>query len=585
MENNMNGFFFRILKRANNNTIKLFYLPYEEFAKLLTIEECGLYLFKHKNTQYIHSNGYTLYNIGTLIYKNFWNNKALELIAIELSSGKQIKHIMANTRGQFCLIIHIKDNVFFVTDKLGIIPIYKYENDNKIELSNLLLALAEQNKISINYQAVAEYLCFWYCFHSTFFNEIDLLEKGTVFKFGNETINEEYFNYLAGIQFNKYNNLKEISQDTKDRLQQNFSFLSNDDRIFTDITGGFDTRLLAIILKNLNLNFVGGICGDQVLNETNIAVQVAEKLNVEFRSNTKISDKNIFSTILDKHFNISNGVPILYHSTELVNYYEVISQDFDIHIMGLGGSELCDNFLPRLSFLTKRLKYSSLFEKYFKFHDIFSGNLITEDLYYNNITAKIANLLDKIGSDNHEKVASYLTASTISRYYHGSLMGTHDIIMPVYSPFLETNFAKIMIETTFNIKHNQNIQRTLITDLHKELSMLISSHGYNANISAEKHLGTKTALLNISRGLMYDFNFLLKFTRNIRRKKVYPIAPSDFQRSFWKDEILKQWKEDMMIFEIIDSQKLKKYIPFEPYPSQLNARILYLNRILEECVV
>lgn len=578
----MIGFYLKIKPNANVD-VKLISIPFESFTNLNFIEDQCLYIFENRNTQVVRSKDYTLYSIGTLVYKSTWRNKALEHIINDLEKGKTIQNIMSDTGGQFCLIVHTINHVIVITDKLASFPIFKYQENNTIQISNILMALVKHNKISVNYQAIAEYLCFDYCFDHTFFNEIKLLDKGSLYQFGPEKKIQEYHDYLANIQFNKYKRLDIISQKAKEIMIQNFSFLSQDDKIFADITGGFDTRTIVTVLKYLNLDFAAGICGEQNLYEADIAAQVAEKLDVKFYSNIKITDKDFFDIIVDKHFKMTSGAPILYHSSELINYYEQISQNFDIHIAGFAGSQLWGNFLPRLGFFSSRLKHSSLFEKYFKFINIFNSNFVTEHSYYENIKTKITQLFNKIGSDRHDEVASFFTTSTFSKYYHGALLGTHNTIMPIYAPFLEANFAKIMIETSFDIKDNRNIQRTLITDLNKELSLLMTSHGYNANIGSERNMGKKNVMQNIARGLVYDFDILLKLNSYLQHKKKSTVRLSDIQRSFWIDEINEQWSENMAIFEIIDLHKFKKHLPFDSHASKLKAKIVYLNKIMQEC--
>jgi len=577
----MIGFYLKIRQNANAN-VKIFSVPYESFTNLNFIEDQCLYIFESEKAQVVQLNGYTLYNIGTLVYKNVWRKKALEHIIHDLENGEPIQSIMSDTSGQFCLIAHTINNVFVITDKLASFPIFKYQDNNTIQLSNIFMLLVTQNKVTVNYQAIAEYLCFDYCFDRTFFNEIELLEIGTFYQFGPEQKSQVYHNYLTNVQFNKYRSLDVISKKAKEIMLQNFSFLSQDDQIFADITGGFDTRMIVVMLKHMKLDFATGICGEQNLHEADIAAQVAEKLGVKFYSKIKITDKDVFCNIVDKHFKITSGVPILYHSSELINYYDQISQNFDIHVTGFAGSQLWGNFLPRLGFFSSRLKHASLLEKYFKFINIFHSKLVTENSYYENIKAKITQLFNKIGSDRHDEVASFFTTSTFSKYYHGALLGTHNTIMPIYAPFLEANFAKIMIETSFKIKDNRNIQRTLITELNEELSLLMTSHGYNANIGSERNLGEKNILQNIVRGLIYDFDILLKFNRFLQRQMKSSVRLADIQRSFWIDEVKKQWSENMAIFQIIDPNKLKKHLPFDSHASKLKAKIVYLNKIIDE---
>lgn len=578
----MIGFYLSINKREKS-AIELSSVTFESFCDLDTVEQNKLYIYQDSNDQMHTSQGYTFYNIGTLSYKRAWRKKALELICHDLEKGESIQNIMQNTGGQFCLIIHRHQDVCVITDKMASFPVFKYEDPNRVNISNIFLLVAKHGHVSMDYQSIAEYLSFDYCFHSTFFNEIEHLEMGTLYQFGEESKIKQYDDYLSGLRFNKYRTLEEISQKSKEIMLQNFSFLRPKDKVFVDITGGFDTRTIAVMLNHMNLNFVGGICGEQILKEADIAAQVAEQLAVNFFDNIKITDQEKFSKILDRHFKITNGVPILYDSSELINYYEFINRNFDIHLTGFAGSQLWDNFLPRLGFFSSRLKLTALFEKYYKYKNIFDNRLMTQKRFYNDLSKKIKQLFIKIGSNRHEDVASFFTTSTFSKYYHGSLLGTHNTIMPIYAPFLEANFAKIMIETSFKIKNNRSIQRTLITELNENLSLLMTSHGFNANIRTKSNIGAKKILRNVARGLMYDFDTLLKLQRFFQSMKKPQPKPAQFQRSFWIDAVNYEWSDHMNIFEIIDPNKLIRHFEREDDPSRLKAKIIYINKLIDEC--
>jgi len=383
----MIGFFLNINLESKNN-IKLIVTDHLSFKDIDTLENQCLYIFNDVHDQILFSHGQMFYCIGTLINKHFSNKAALRQIDNDINSGNNWKAIAKNLRGQFCLIVHTKENhVFIITDKTGSFPIYKFENKNRIQISNFLPLLTKHNKLSINAQAVAEYLSLDYTIDCTFFNEIMPLEMGMIFKFCNERQAQRYDNFYLNLQYNKYNKLKDISHRAKQILIKNLSFLNSDDRIFADITGGFDTRTIIAILKHNELNFEGGICGEQVSGESLIAQQLAQLLKIKFHSGISISDKALFDNVINTHFDITGGAPIPYHSSELINYYSYIKNIFDIHITGFSGTELSQS-IPRLSLLTKTVKFRMIYEKFYKYINIFSNNFMDETEYYNNIEKK-----------------------------------------------------------------------------------------------------------------------------------------------------------------------------------------------------
>jgi hypothetical protein len=585
----MIGFYLTVNKGTNPGAVLSLRLR-ECPTKLEVPGQEGLHVFDDDRLDIVQSNGFTAFNVGTIIYKNNGQKKALESIVRDLGTGRTVQEIMPDTQGQFCLVIYTPKSVFVITDKLGSFPVYKFEDDKTIQISNIFLTLAKLNSVTVNYQAFAEYLSFDYCFDCTFFNEIEHLKRGSIYQFSPDLRIHVYDDFPSGVVFDKYNKLDEIARLTKETLVGNLSFLDSDGRIFADLTGGFDTRTIATMLKSMNIGFETGISGEQVLHESNIAKEVAEALRVKHHRGIKIAARELFRRIVNEHFEVSNGVPLLYHSSELINYYEYIKQNFDIHVTGFAGSQLFDQFLPRLSFFSPRLKHNALFEKTFKFKEIMREELLSEAAYYEKLTRKITAVLAEIGSDIHNEVACFFPVATFNRYYHGSIIGTHNVVLPSYCPYLESNIVKLMIATAFELKKDRTIQRALLTEVNPDVSKIMTSHGYSASLDSREteraFVRAKHAAKNFGRQIIYELRFPAKIMRAVKNsigKVKLPTHLELVHRSFWADEVEKIWSDDMEIFEVLDRAKFAKQLARDPYVPKLKAKAIYLNRILNEC--
>jgi hypothetical protein len=583
----MIAFYLTINKTATGG-IKLFSSTDVSPTDLDTAGQQALYIFKDNRRQIVQANGSTIFNIGTLIYNNAWRYKALELIMNDLNNGKTIQEIMPSTRGQFCLIVHTGRDVFVITDKLGSFPVYTFEDNDTIQISNILLLLAKNNDVSINHQAFAEYVSFDFCFDSTFFNEVEHLKMATIYQFGSERKAQVYDDVFSNIHLNKHTNLHQIAGMAKETLAHNLSFLNSHDRIFVDLTGGFDTRTIAAILRNMNTDFEAGACGEQVFRESELAERVAQALSVKFHFDIKITDMYLFKKILDRHFVISAGIPFLYHSSEIINYYENIRRGFDIHVVGFGGTELSAQTLPKLG-LSSRVSKKALFRKKYLYRDIFIDSFIAKAQYYENITKKIDRVLQIVRSDLYNEIGNLLSFSEWSRYYAGCAIGTHNVIIPAYSPFRESNYLKLMLETSYDLKEYHNIQRTILTELNPTVSSIMTTHGYSADTGSRSASGvfmrSKNGVKNLARQMIYQFGLfgIMKFVEKMLRKIKPPINIEEVQRSFWVSEVNEAWSDDMEIFVLIDRNKLNKCLANERRPSELKAKILYLNRMINEC--
>ncbi len=579
----MIGFSLNILKNTKTN-VKIITSPF----KIQTDDKNQLIIFEDEKQQYINLNDIHLSNVGVLVYKNKIGEQALKLIASELLNGANLEAIVRDTKGQFCLVIAKNNIIYIITDKLGSFPIFKFEDDKKICVSNILRYAAESNDLSLNYQSLAEYLSLDYFFSETLFNEISLLDEGSIYEFKTNQVSKKiYDNYLNSICFNKYKNIDDVTELSIEILSKNLSVLKNYKKIFCDLTGGFDTRTILALIHELELDITCGICGEQNRNEIKIAERVANQLNCNFDSNIKLEDETIFRSNLNIHYQVSAGVPIFYHSTELVNYYQEIRKNYDIHIGGFAGSQLIDNWLPRLTLLSKKINNKALMDKSFRFINVFKKKFISKRHYYDNIELKINNIFQKLNTNRYDYVSNYLTLSTFSKYYHGYLFGTHNTFLPIYIPFLETNFVKLMMETSSKIKSNRYIQRSILNKINPEISKILTTHGYSAGIEKENFIKfIKIAIKNIQRRVIYSNKVLRKlnsskesFLLGLKTKPKF----AELQREFWLQNVENAWSDNSgPIFHILDYNKLSQHLPRDDESSKLKAKILYIDKLLTE---
>jgi len=161
--------------------------------------------------------------------------------------------------------------------------------------------------------------------------------------------------------------------------------------------------------------------------------------------------------------------------------------------------------------------------------------------------------------------------------------------VPFYSPFLESNYVRLMLETSYGIKDCHNIQRTILTELNPAASSIMTSHGYSADIGSKSASSvfrrSKDGVKNLARQMIYQFGLfgIMTFVENMVGKIKPPINVAEVQRSFWVSEVNETWSDDMEIFEIIDRNKLNRCLANEQGSSKLKAKIIYLNRIINEC--
>ena len=142
-------------------------------------------------------------NLGVIFYKKKFNLEANELILNELQSGKNIEDILLSEEisGQFVLIVFFKNNLYLCTDKLGYYPLYIYNKNNIISISNTFLLLARNNKSTLNYLGISQYLSENYrhityaCCNENITNEIKYAKPATIYNIKEDKLEKKkYYN-------------------------------------------------------------------------------------------------------------------------------------------------------------------------------------------------------------------------------------------------------------------------------------------------------------------------------------------------------------------------------------------------------
>jgi hypothetical protein len=586
----MIGFYFTVQKDLSS-VVKLQLESFDSFTKIPTPMKNRLYLFDDPHASMESFNGYTFYIVGTLIYKKRWNRRALKLVADDLVNGLTVEDIALNSKGQFCLIIHSSENVFIITDKLGSFPIYKYEKNDSLRMSNMLPLLAKRNDVTLAFQELAEFISLPDPFNyiTTFFKEVRHLRRATICQFPQKQtsrVSEKvYCDMFDNIEYNKYRNLNKVAEMAGETLMENLSFLGPQDKIFADLTGGFDSRVSATILNHSNVKFVAGIMGKyipravygQTINEAKIAQKAAKALNVKFCNDFCIQSYEQFNNLVHEHYNIFNGVPQLYYSSDLIGYYENIKSNYDIHLTGMLGTQvMCrKNSLEGMT-TDNRINVDGFIRKSFEYKSVISDKYITESQYYDNLHEKVIETVGTSLCDDPFSLLMLLVFDTYGRFHHGSAMGTHNCILPPYSPYIDADLLKVMFEASSSLKYFHNIQKHILAKFNSPAASVMTTHGYKASVSSElfskRFLRVKKVVKTIKNRSIEHLKCLLRTDRE------------DSIPKFWLRAVNENYFDNMKIFDIVDKVKLENVLwnSNDTSKNRLKAKIIYLNKIIEE---
>lgn len=564
------------------------HLPYETFKDPAEPEQNVLYLFPDDRAAHLERGAVTLYTLGPFVYRGRWGVPALEAVCDALDSGTAVEDVLRESRGQFFFLLRSDRGLFLAADVVGTFPVYRYDggpHDGTVAYSNLLTALLARHPVHLDLQHAAKYLNFNYPVTGTLFEEISTIPRGTLTEIGRGISTTVYEDLLEGLSPGCRTDPGRLADEITGTLRDNTAFLGDGAKVFSDLTGGFDSRLNAALLADRGVRFETGLCGEQNVNETRIAGQAAAVLGCRFTADIAITDPETFRDRLELQFEISNGVPLYLHSTELVNYYLAIRERADLHVAGFGGSELFDNFLPRLSALGSRLRPEHLIMKLYPYADIFRPELLDRPRFHRTLACELSGIISEFGTDEHDLVSSYFTLQTANRRYHGSLIAAHNTILPIYVPYFEKSIVRLLLETPAAFKNNRLLQRMVLASLHPGLSGLVTSSGFAAHPDAIPANPPAKRVKDILRGLSYDLAPLRKLGRTVGRLGGYGNKTprlAELQRGFWVERLDALWRPDMRVFELLDRNRTDTFLSLNPNRSMYRARILYLERLLTE---
>jgi hypothetical protein len=118
----------------------------------------------------------------------------------------------------------------------------------------------------------------------------------------------------------------------------------------------------------------------------------------------------------------------------------------------------------------------------------------------------------------------------------------------------------------------------------------MTSHGFSANLNSNETERLSRKAKQVAKGLgrrmIYELGFPVKIMRgiqNVNRRLRQPTHLELIHRSFWVDEVDSNWSDDMEIFEILDRVKFARQLAHDPYVPKLKAKVIYLNRLMNEC--
>jgi len=212
---------------------------------------------------------------------NFYDGERLLQLFATIKSETDFQHLLQKLNGIFSVVVIIENSLFATSDKSRVVPLfYSFENETFSISDNPYNLLSEKPKI--DKEAEQEFLL-----SSIILDEKTLIEGIFQIKpacylcFENEKITQKEF-YSYRVKQSEINTSKTLEKDFSTVLEHVFRRLirsANGRQIVIPLSGGYDSRLIAAMLKKLDYrNVVCYTVGRENNPEYRIAKEVAQSL-------------------------------------------------------------------------------------------------------------------------------------------------------------------------------------------------------------------------------------------------------------------------------------------------------------------
>lgn len=495
----------------------------------------------------------------------------------------------------FAIYDKINDSIFIARDRIGIKPLYLYQDANKYIFASEIKAIREFNiDKTLNHQSIYNYFRLNYIPEKdTIFKNVSKVNPGTWLEISK-----------SGIKQNSYYKISEIPsylgtyEDAKLELNQLLTKsierrLVSDVPLGTFLSGGIDSSVIVSLTAQLNKNietFSIGFPSEPYFDETNYAKLVAKKWDIKHNI-IDVTSKDLLNILpnvleyLDQPFADSSALPVYILS-------EKTKQNVTVALSGDGADELFGGYKKHLAHTralnnclsNQILKYSSSIlkhlpqsrnnplankirqaqrfseglklngtDRYLFWASISSHNEVSKLLKHNYTNNNFNELVDIPKKHNlhnllHTDCTMLLTSDMLTKVDQMSMANS----LEVRVPFLDHEVVNFAMSLPDNFKINKNIQKRILQDTFRDIlpKELYNRPKKGFEVPLLKWLRTDlyqiifNDLLNektINQQNIFNFNQIEKL-----RNKLMSNNPGDSPAKIWALVVFQYWWKNLI---------------------------------------
>lgn len=467
----------------------------------------------HSNSNIWHLvfNGeiYNFEEIKLQLNYNFNTNSDTEVI-IAAVEEKGLDWFIKQANGMFAIALYNSEtkDLFLVRDRLGIKPLYFYNDGDNFIFSSEIKAILSSGLVDakFNEEAVDEYLANRYIRAPyTFFKNIFQVNSGTYLSVSKDlsSIENKYWDIPDAFNASTEYNEEEILKGLDDELNKAIKYrLIADVPLGTYLSGGVDSSLItAITALNKKEKVNTYTIGFEEINEFEYSEVIAEKYKTEhheilMKKEDYMSNWERLINFKDAPLGVPNEIPLAVMSSKLKEKITVV-------LSGEGADELMGGYgrIYRAPFDyvnedTSESFYDYFISKYDYVPRSMRDQLIsTPKSYRNEFDTEIKADFSK--SSNEESVFKFFHKYHVKGLLQRVDMTTMQTSVEARVPFLDHN----LIEFSYrNIPYNLKLR--WVNEEAKNKASSMNSNQYSEKLDTPKYLLRKLSYKYLPKGIV-----------------------------------------------------------------------------------
>jgi hypothetical protein len=439
----------------------------------------------HRGITIDKQSGSWLLAIGTVLdSENDLDNGILQTLLTDyLRSGNTA---FQSLDGPFALVIYNKpaNRLAIVSDPLGFISVFYARRKNRIYAATSALAVAQAVQATPSEYGTYLFLTTGGVYgKSTLWQEVERLPAGTVLEITHAgTTASVYWSPVIKDEITQLSLTETVDYvlDLLSRLVK--KHLEREEKTWVDLTGGFDSRLVAMIMHHCGLPFKASCQGPMTSPDVKISSHITQKLGWDYQHNMLPDDWGLKRREeLSRALGKGNGHLDLFKLTSVIWDQDQRALEYGTSVWGLGG-ELWRGFFWRQELLkvgtTPTVNYDRLVD-YRIMHPV-DQTVFSDINRVKWIREKLKSLLKSVG-DRYADLPNTVKLDCIYAYKNtahtgahiSAVMGQQRAIVPLF--FKDS--VTCAISTHFKWRNHSRLIRLLMEKVNPVLASIETTSG------------------------------------------------------------------------------------------------------------